>query len=304
MTHPISRIRSGLDDFAAYLARARTTAQLTQTQLAAAAGLTPSYLSFIENRKKPPPSDEVCRRLAQALKLPAEELLELAHLQRAPKELRARVQDLTSSLHRERTSLRSFLEGLLSPFLFAGPPGYTDSAMDVLAISPARRRRIREAVKRAGGERTRREREIRNWLEDLSDDELRELAGRLPKLIEDQPPHDPPLLTALPDRADARAARRFVFVMQGEHLGTLGFPVPGDHVLIDPALPPESGDLLLLRGDPHACVRRLVQEGALYRLEGGDAERGVPAAELFHRLEAELSGVLVELRTPLRKRRE
>jgi len=302
MTLLISRIRSSLEDFAAHLVNARKQAQLTQTQLAAAAGLTASYLSFIENRKKPPPSDEVCRRLAKALGMPAEDLLERAHLQRAPKELRARVQDLTSSLHRERSSARSFLEGLLSPFLFSGPPGYADGAMDVLAISPARRRRIRDAAKRTGDERARRKGEIRRLLDDLSDDELRDLATRMPHWIEDQPPHDPPVLDAEPSPDDAASGRHFILVLRSVQLGSLAFPAAGAHVLIDPTAKPEPGDLLLLRAGDHAIVRRLVLDGGLYRLAGGDPEQPMPAEEMFARLDLELCGVLTELRTPLRKR--
>lgn len=273
-----------MEDFAAHLVEARKRAGLTQTQLASAAGLTPSYLSFIENRKKPPPSDAVCLRLATALELPAEALLERAHLERAPKELRARVQDLTSSLHREQSSVRSFLEGLLSPFLFSGPPGYADSAMDVLALSPARRRRIQEAARRGGDTAKRREQEIRKLLADLSPAELRAVASRLPLLLEGQPPHPIPVLSEIPKEGSERAQQPFILVLQGEHLGSLSFPSPGDHVLIAPHIQPAAGDLLLIRDGHSGIVRRLDAEGAL-------PEEGV-------------CGVLTELRTPLRQRGE
>ena len=292
-----------MEDFAAFLVDARKQARLTQTQLAAAAGLTASYLSFIENRKKPPPSDDVCRRLADALDLPAEALLERAHLERAPKELRARVQDLTSSLHREQSTVRTFLEGLLSPFLFSGPPGYADSAMDVLALSPARRRRIRESVKRTADADKRHAQEVRKLLADLSHAELRKLATRLPELLEGAPPHSPPLLTALPDPEAPEASRPFVLVLREEHLGSLSFPVPGDHVLIEPAAEARPGDLLLLRHGKQGVVRRLESEGALQRLEGGPDEAAMPVARMRERLAAELVGILVELRTPLGNRR-
>ena len=76
--------------------------------------------------------------------------------------------------------------------------GYTDSAMDVLAISPARRRRIRDSVKRSGDSRARQEGEVRKLLTDLTDEELRDLAERMPRLVEDLPPHAPPTQEANP----------------------------------------------------------------------------------------------------------
>jgi len=140
-----------MDDFAAILVAARRHTGRTQAQVAIAAGLTPSYLSFLENRKKPPPSDEVCRKLAKVLKVPAKRLLDLAHIQRAPESVRIEVRSLRHSLKRERRSRTRALKALLSPFLFAGPPGYLDSALDTLQISPARRRRLRAALRAGAG---------------------------------------------------------------------------------------------------------------------------------------------------------
>jgi transcriptional regulator with XRE-family HTH domain len=293
-----------LEDFAAYLMAARKTAGITQTELASAAGLTASYLSFIENRKKPPPSDDVCRRLAKVLDLPADELLERAHLQRAPKELRAKVQSLTSSLHSERKSLRHFLQDLLTPFLFSGPPGYADSAMEVLALSAQRRRRIREAARRGASEREGREREMRHLVDELSDDELRDLVARVPRLFEGQAPKETPVLYAPPERDDPRSGESFLMDLEERQLGTLDSPTPGDRVLVDPTATPAGGDYLLLRAEPAGVVRQLVQEGGGYRFVGaveGPSEL-MPPAELFHRLEMVLAGVLVEVRRPLRRR--
>jgi len=258
------------------LVAARQQAGLTQTELAAAAKLTASYLSFLENRKKPPPSDEVCRRLARALDLDGERLLELAHLERAPKPLRDKVASLATSLKKERRSLRTFMEGLLSPFLFAGPPGYRDSAIEALGVSPARRRRIREAVRRGGPSN------VKRVLDELTDEELHELADRLPGILPPQPellagppaepPNSPFLLEAGEDAFDV--VRK------------------GDRLLLDPRAIPQDGDLLVLRD---GSVRRLAREGSGYRLDGEDAA-AVPAAEMFHRLEGELAGVVTEIR--------
>ena len=46
-----------MDNFASVLLTARKRSGLTQAHLYVSAWLTPSYLSFIENRKKPPASD-------------------------------------------------------------------------------------------------------------------------------------------------------------------------------------------------------------------------------------------------------
>jgi len=135
-----------MEDFAAVLIQARRRTGLTQAQVATVAGLTPSYLSLLENRKKPPPSDEVCRSLAVALRISAKRLLDLAHIQRAPESVRTEVRSLRHSLKRERRSRTRASRALLSPFLFAGPPGYLESALDTLQISPARRRRLRAAL--------------------------------------------------------------------------------------------------------------------------------------------------------------
>jgi transcriptional regulator with XRE-family HTH domain len=237
-----------LEDFAALLAEARKNAGLTQTDLAAAAGLTPSYVSFLENRKKPPPSDDVCRRLASALDLPEERLLDLAHLERSPPSIREKVDRLTSSLHRERRSLRTFMEGLLSPFLFAGPPGYRDSAIDALGVSPARRRRIREAVKRNEPSK------VARLLDELSDDELSELADRLPALLPSQPtlyekpPENPP-------------PTPFLLVAQEDVPDTVR---KGDRLLVDPKKTPDVGDLVVMRdGALERAERAEDAEGAL-----------------------------------------
>jgi transcriptional regulator with XRE-family HTH domain len=275
-TPPPARIRPTLEDFASILVAARQAAGLRQTDLAAAAGLTSSYLSFLENRKKPPPSDEVCRRLEKALELPEGRLLEPAHLERAPKALREKVDSLTSSLHRERRSLRTFMEGLLSPFLFAGPPGFRDSAIDALGVSPTRRRRIREAVRR--GERSK----VKRILDELTEKELRDLADQLPRLLPAAPAlHDAPP-EVLPDAP-------FLLVAPEDAFGEIR---AGDRLLLDPHATPQDGDLLALRD---GGLRRLRRENGNYRLEG-EATGAMPAAELFHRLERTLAGVVLEIR--------
>ena len=176
------------------------------------------------------------------------------------------------------------MEGLLSPFLFAGPPGYRDGAIEALGISPTRRRRIREAVRR--GERSK----VGRILDELSDKELGDLADRLPGLLGEQTTGGPRLLDAPP--ADAS---------KQPYLLTAHHPFAdeireGDLLLVDAQATPQDGDFIVLRD---GAVRRLVRDGAHYRLVGGDDDESWPAAELFHRLEQILAGVVLEIRRVL-----
>ena len=74
--------------FAEFLRAAREKAGITQAALAARCRLTGSYISLLESGRKPAPSDRVVKHLAEALDLPAGSALEVAHLDRAPEDLR------------------------------------------------------------------------------------------------------------------------------------------------------------------------------------------------------------------------
>jgi transcriptional regulator with XRE-family HTH domain len=216
-----------MSDFAALLVDARTKLGLTQSQLAAAAGLTPSYLCFIERRKKPPPSDEVCIRLAEVLQIPADDLIEVAHLERAPEPLRRRIQSLDQTVRRERRSRLKALKSLLSPFLFGGPPGFTESALQTVGISDARKRRIREVLQAVGRKHQDQERAVSRLIDELPERERAALLEALPRMLRDVSPP-----TAFTHEAD----------------GSFGDEVrPGDLLLIDPATEARAGDLVLVR---------------------------------------------------------
>ena len=77
----------------------REALQLQQADLARQVGVTASYVSLIENDRRPAPSDEVVRRLEGALKVEPGELVRLAHLERTPTDIR-REMDL-DRLYRE-----------------------------------------------------------------------------------------------------------------------------------------------------------------------------------------------------------
>ncbi len=120
--------------FGARIREARERAGMTQAALAAAAELTPSYVCLLESGRRRPPSDRAVRRLAGALGLPVADVLQWAHMERAPRELRVAVEDLRRRAERERAlreqaaaalfplSVRGMIPAALGPG-GAAPPG-------------------------------------------------------------------------------------------------------------------------------------------------------------------------------------
>ncbi|MCI0341264.1 MAG: helix-turn-helix domain-containing protein [Planctomycetales bacterium] len=112
--------------FAEALVAARRAAGLSQAESARRAGVTPAYLSMVERGLRPPPSDEAVARLADAVGASRVEMLSLAHLTRAPADLRDRMARLNARLSRQRAMWRGYDEEIL-PFtiwsLFRVRPG-------------------------------------------------------------------------------------------------------------------------------------------------------------------------------------
>jgi len=310
------------EDFAGILVAARRRAGLTQAEVATAAGLTPSYLSFLENRRKPPPSEDVCRRLAAALDLDATELVEIAHTERAPDSLRQRLRRLDSSLKRERRTRKRLLRSLLSPFLFAGPPGYLSDALETVKLSSARRRRLRQALTAVGRRNQDRAAEVADIIDALPDRERDRLLDALPDLIargagsriepgeaDASPETDEPAAFPLPPDAGEHAGRFRVTVDDGwTDLAVAGDDVrAGDEVTADPGLDPAAGDLVVLRnGDRGGLARVEVDDGAFVLV------RANPAGHIWReppredeawtdRLHDCGAAVVVEVRRPFRR---
>jgi len=315
-----------MPDFAATLLQARSKAGLTQAHLAVAAGLTPSYLSFIENRKKPPPSDDVCRRLAKVLELPEKDLLEVAHMERAPEALRKHVQKLNHSLRKERRSRRRALQSLLSPFLFRGPPGFLEGALDAMGISPVRQKRIREVLVAVGRKNQDREAQITRIVDELPERERSLLLERLPELLgrreagksaagsptaagKDTAAANAGLETVLfaPPAPDEMASGPYLLEVSASAAGDLDDLREGDMLLVDPAERAGLGDLVVLRGTETYKVRRVEALGEGFRLgadrDEGAAEHTLDPAELRTTLAAISAGTVVEIRRPLRRRK-
>ena len=77
-----------LPNFARVLRFYRRKAGLKQSELADKVGVTGPYISLLESGKRPPPTDEVTRRIETTLGIAAETLLQLAHISRTPEDIR------------------------------------------------------------------------------------------------------------------------------------------------------------------------------------------------------------------------
>ena len=319
-----------MDDFASVLLAARKRSGLTQAEVASSAGLTASYLSFLENRKKPPPSDEVCRRLAEVLGIPVDKILDVAHLERAPEALRKKVRNLTKSLRKEKRVRMRALQSLLSPFLFAGPPGFRESALDAIGISPVRRKRIREVLAAVGRDRQDVEREVSKIIEELPEKERALLLERLPAILSGSPiaaeeteeagapppapsepgtaaGGEPPLLYGVP-AADEPARGPYRLAVSEEVAALFDDLATGDEIVVDPDQAATDQDLVVVRATSGFGICRLVEDGAAFRIERGDHGGGTapvrldgPALEAWFQTVA--CGTVVELRRPLRRPR-
>jgi transcriptional regulator with XRE-family HTH domain len=252
-------------DFATVLKSARERSGLTQVQLARSCDLTGSYISLMESGRRPPPSDDVVRRLAEVLAIPEEELLRHAHMERAPGELRDTVMRLREQARKERT-LRERTAEALVPFSLWG--------MDVTSLPSHHRASAGEGagsgvmsalsrlldLARSSPDLASFREQSRRTLESLSEDDRRDVVEQAPLLAE---------------RAPIARVRRFTAAA--------------------PGLPPEvrTGDLLLV--DPAAVARAgdIVVDAA--------ATPGAPVqVSLYVEPNAPHGGVVVEIRRRLR----
>lgn len=289
-----------MDDFAGTILAARMKAGLTQSQVAAAAGLTASYLSFLENRKRPPPSDEVVSRLAKVLRLPDRRLVELAHYDRAPAPLRRRLQSLDESLRRERRSRLHFLRSLLAPLL--GEAGaWFETTIDAIVPSPARRRYLREIYRALGRKGLDHADRVARLLEALPAKERREFLAALPAAAGSRSGAQsaPEERYAPPD---SEASEPYVLVAPAACAE--GNVERGDRLVVDPAALPEDGDLVVVREAGGWSLARVERTGAGWRVtKRGEAETPLDEAAWWERWRRSGAGVVVEIRRRLRGNR-
>jgi len=294
-----------MDDFAGTILAARLAAGLTQAQVAASAGLTASYLSFLENRKKPPPSDEVVTRLARALRIPDRRLAELAHVDRAPPTLRRRLKSLDESVRRERRTRLQSIRSLLSPLL-DGPAELFERAMDWIVTNPSRRRHLQDAYRALGRKRLDQADRVARLLEGLPARERRAFLEALPALAGDRAMratsrHAPELRYSPPASGEAA---------EGTYLLAVETPfadaavAAGDRVLVDPGGTPRDGDLVAERTRDSwrlALVAR-TPDGWTSRGPEGRADGPHPEAAWSARWSDRGLGVVTEVRRPRRSR--
>jgi transcriptional regulator with XRE-family HTH domain len=326
------------DEFGALLKKERSRAGLVQAELAARAGLTSAYVSLLESGKKPPPSDPVVRKLAEALRADAERLLEVAHLQKTPLDVRRKYRLLDSRLHREQKIARTLVDDMLplTLFNFLRDPGILELAERLRAGGLARvsdrgvevLSRIRSATGSVDSFRDFR-RSARQAIEALGEEERRELVETLQTLSDWEagrplgPPPGPgeerpiPVFDAVPpgpaaEHADlARgllpvvAARwkpsRWALAVSDDTM----FPrlERGDLLVLDEALLPRSGDVvaLLLEGGGSMVGRftRLAREIEIAPANPAFPPRRFPRGRVAPRNYA-LRGVGVEVLRTLR----
>jgi transcriptional regulator with XRE-family HTH domain len=178
-------------DFGAFLREERARAGLLQAELAKRAGLTSAYVSLLESGKKPPPSDRVALRLAEALGAAPARVLEVAHLAKTPSDVRRKYRLLDSRLHREQRKAQTLVEDMLplTLFNFLRDPGILDLAERLHEGGLARVSRegidaisgIRAGVRGVESFREFR-RESREAIEALGEDERRNLVETLQAL--------------------------------------------------------------------------------------------------------------------------
>lgn len=289
-----------MEDFAATLVAARERRGLTQAQLAVSAGLTPSYVCLLENRKKPPPSDAVCERLADVLGVPPRELLEVAHVQRSPATVQRRLRSLSGKLSKEQRSRHRLMDSLLSPLLVASPTGWLESAVEWIGGGAAKRRRLREVLAALGRRHLDRAEAVSSIIDKLPERDRQLLLEAIPRMLGREAARQtqsPELFYSLPE-ADATPDRPFLLAWAGKGDAEIG---DGDLVLLDPRLAPQAGDLVVTRGPDGTPLARRVgtAEGGRDALGGATQVPGAGNAPAETGPARPL--VVVEIRRPLRR---
>lgn len=280
------------NDFASALKAARKAAGLTQMALGRMAGLTGSYISMLEKRRRPPPSETKIRRIAKALDMPAGPLLEIAALERAPR-LRRHVE----RIDRERTAARRDRDRLLTTSLFhaAHRKGVLNPYAAFLDLPPGQRTLLGQLIGRFRRVKSVTEAEERaeELLEDTAPEDRALLVQVVPDLLstdeadDKRTPAPPPAPTGVPvhahlDRSDPPSDHWFVdprhaheevfFYAVGDDTGWPRIE-QGDLLLVDPISRARPGDWVAFRHRDADHVRSFHPQGDQVRLEslGRDA---------------------------------
>jgi len=248
--------------FAVLLREGREAAGLSQAALAARCRLTGSYISLLESGSKPPPSDRVVRRLATALGLDADRALEVAHLERAPADLRRALESLRRRERIER-ELREETAAILFPIslwnLFTAGGGPGSPARGPAPVPPGVVRAL-DALQDAAREAP----------------DMAAFRAAADGVLAALPPEDRRrLLEAAPLLAE-QGSEPAAFLVTAPEPGLPPEILAGDTLVVDPRLEPRDGDPVLVgAGDAPGLAR---------------FSRGVPAVR----------GVVVEVRRRMR----
>jgi transcriptional regulator with XRE-family HTH domain len=309
-------------DFAQYLKEAREAAGLNQSELADEVGLTGSYISVLESRRKPPPSDKVLKRMAKALRKPERELLEVAHLDRTPDDIRKKIRALDRRLSVERKVTSTLLNDLLPSSLwhFGRVKGYPEYGLEKLRLDKRKKRILAKVIRRIGHLTSRGDflEESRRVIDTLPAEDRAVLAEVLPELVRDIPEGattEPaagspgadlslPVLSR-PPRKGARATpratgtqpvlpddhgpRRYFLTAADEDMSPR--VEPGDLLLVAPDRRPEDGSLAVVRVGKRLTVREVHEARDDYLLVAAS-----PAIKTTRAAASALVGVVLEIR--------
>ncbi len=274
-----------MKDFAYWLRVGRERAGLNQAQLASKVDQSSSYISMLESRKKPPPSDEVVRKLALALDIEEERLLEVAHIERTPPDIQRKVIDLGHALAAQNQSRKTLLDRVLPAALYPllARPAFDASALPLPRSTLERFERFAEPLRGILDYEAFSPLAVRAF-EALADDEREAILDAVGELAGAVPRHAPargtgarlPIFLDIPERPVAESLedasgsievppaeaspRRYGGAITGNDY----FPKieHGDLVILDEARRPVSGDLVaVIHRGKGALMRHLVLAG-------------------------------------------
>jgi SOS-response transcriptional repressor LexA len=274
-----------MKDFAWWLNYNRERAGLNQAQLAERVGQSGSYISMLESRRKPPPSDEVVRKIARALNIEETKLLEVAHLERTPPDIQRKVLSLDRMLKRERKSHKTLVDRLLPAALFPifgcdGPPN-----MSHLPLPEETLEHLQQFAAALSGVRDFElfSQVALSLFEDLDDGDKELLLDLLGHLSTDpQGPDLPadgsaqlPIFLDVPQEPVAEALTestghkevgphdysptRYCLIINGNEMHPL--IQHGDYVIVDQALRPGNGDQVAILTDGEGRIARYLELG-------------------------------------------
>ncbi len=229
--------------FADLLRVAREKSGQTQATLAEKCRLTGSYISLLESGKKPAPSDRVVRRLAAALGLDVEEALQVAHLDRAPEDLRRALDRLRSQAAREKDLRERTAEALFPLSIWNLLPS-TLPRRARNAVGPNLDTDIVEAIDHLWA--------VARSTPDFSSlqAETRRLLGRLPVERRRR------FLDAVPALVDGAAVEGGLRFLAAPEPGLPPEIRPGDTLVVDRTLVPAAGDAVLVEEAGKVLVLR------------------------------------------------